>query len=115
MDVQLEAKPLPPDTGNRGPHENKNRLQTRERHCKTKHAGHTTPLKVHGFDIKMSRKRISTTNCSQTCPSSGWAIILRKFKESITTPVDARAVKGAGATVAAGVVGRDKSFIQVTS
>jgi len=54
------------------------------------------------------------TNSSYTYPSFGWTLILlRKLKESVTTPVDARAVKGAG--VAAGVLvagGRDKPFIQ---
>jgi hypothetical protein len=53
------------------------------------------------------------TNSSYTYPSFGWALILRKLKESVRTPVDARAVKGAG--VAAGVLvagGKDKPFIQ---
>jgi hypothetical protein len=53
-------------------------------------------------------------NSSCTNPSFGWALVLlRKIKESETTPVDARAVKGA--RVAVGVLvarGRDKPFIQ---
>jgi len=80
----------------------------REKYCETQHAGSMNPLKyVALIPGRCPEKQYAPTNGSQTCPSSGWAL-LREFKGSVTILVADRAVQGGG--VAAGVLvaeGRD--------